>query len=90
MDSSQVIPISLSSSLYWDFPGGPVVKNLPASAANTSLIPGPARSYMPHGNWAQEPQLLKPARPRACAPQREKPPQRETHALKLEHSLHSL
>ena len=31
-------------------PGGPVVKNLPTSAANTSLIPGSARSYMPQGN----------------------------------------
>ena len=27
-----------------DFPGGPVVKNLPANAGNTGWIPGPGRS----------------------------------------------
>ena len=26
--------------LLWDFPGGPVVKNLPSNAGNTGLIPG--------------------------------------------------
>ena len=25
---------------FWDFPFGPVVKNLPANAGNTGLIPG--------------------------------------------------
>ena len=30
-----------------DFPGGPVVKNLPASARDMSLIPGLGRSHMP-------------------------------------------
>ena len=29
-----------------DFPGGPVVKNLPTSAKNTGLIPGLGRSHM--------------------------------------------
>ena len=29
-----------------DFPGGPVVKNPPANAGDTSLIPGPGRSHM--------------------------------------------
>ena len=28
---------------FGDFPGGPVVKNLPCSAKDTSLIPGPKR-----------------------------------------------
>ena len=28
-------------------PGGPVVKNLPASAGDMGLIPGPGRSHMP-------------------------------------------
>ena len=28
-----------------DVPGGPVVKNLPADAGDTSSIPGPGRSY---------------------------------------------
>ena len=27
-----------------DFPGGAVVKNLPANAGDTALIPGPGRS----------------------------------------------
>ena len=27
-----------------DFPGGAVVKNLPANAGDTGLIPGPGRS----------------------------------------------
>ena len=30
-----------------DFPDGPVVKNLPASAGDTGLIPGLGRSPMP-------------------------------------------
>ena len=62
------------------FPGGPVVKNPPWNARDTGLIPGPGRSPMPQGNWACVPQLmslcsgacklrlLKPVRPRACAP----------------------
>ena len=27
--------------MTWDFPGGPVVKNLPASVEDMGLIPGP-------------------------------------------------
>ena len=30
-----------------DFPGGAVVKNLPASAGHTGLSPGLGRSHMP-------------------------------------------
>ena len=30
------------------FPGGSVVKNLPASAGDTGSIPGPGRCHMPH------------------------------------------
>ena len=33
-----------------DFPGGAVVKNLPANAGDTGLIPGPGRSHMPQSN----------------------------------------
>ena len=44
-----------------DFPGGAVVKNLPANARNTGSIPGPGRSHMPQSNWACVSQLLKPA-----------------------------
>ena len=30
-----------------DFPGGTVVKNLPANAGDTGSSPGPGRSHMP-------------------------------------------
>ena len=33
-----------------DFPGGAVVKNPPANAGDTGLIPGPGRSHMPPSN----------------------------------------
>ena len=32
------------------FPGGSVVKNLPANAGDTATIPGPGRSHMPQSN----------------------------------------
>ena len=32
------------------FPGGSVVKNPPANAGGTGLIPGPGRSYIPWSN----------------------------------------
>ena len=48
-----------------DFPGGLVVKNLPANAGDMGSIPGPGRSHMPQSNEARVPQLLKPACPRA-------------------------
>ena len=34
-----------------DFPGDPVVKNLPAKAGNTGSNPGPGRPHMPQGNY---------------------------------------
>ena len=40
------------------FPGGAVVKNLPANAGDTGLSPGLGRSHMLWSNWAHEPQLL--------------------------------
>ena len=33
-----------------DFPGGPVVKSLPATTENPGLIPGPGIFHMPRGN----------------------------------------
>ena len=33
-----------------DFPGGPVVKNLPASAGHTGSIPGLGSFHMPRSN----------------------------------------
>ena len=32
------------------FPGGPVVKNLPANAGDTGSTPGPERFHMPRSN----------------------------------------
>ena len=42
----------------WDFPCGPAVKNPPANAGDTSLIPGLGRSHVPWGSWAHASQLL--------------------------------
>ena len=42
------------------FPGGAVVKNLPANAGDTASSPGPGRSHMPRSGWARVPQLLRP------------------------------
>ena len=35
------------SNVSLDFPGGPLVKNLPANAEEMGLIPGPERLHMP-------------------------------------------
>ena len=37
-------------TLPWDFPGGAVVKNLPANAGDTGSSPGLGRSHMPWSN----------------------------------------
>ena len=42
----------------WGFPGGAVVKNLPANAGDMSSSPGLGISHMPQSSWAREPQLL--------------------------------
>ena len=44
-----------------DFSGGPVVKNLPANAGEHRFNPWCGRFYMPQGNLACVPQLLKPS-----------------------------
>ena len=51
-----------------DFPGGAVVKNLPANAGYMGSSPGPGRSHMPRSNEAHAPQLLS-LRSRAHEPQ---------------------
>ena len=63
------------------FPGGAVVKNLPANAGDTGSRPGPGRSHMPPSNQARVLQLLRlrattteAHAPRAHAPKQEKPP----------------
>ena len=48
-----VIPESKEAtkdSWGWDFPGGLVVKNLPANAEDAGLIPGSGRFHMPRIN----------------------------------------
>ena len=37
-------------SMLKDFPGGPVVKNLPVNARDMGSIPGLERLYIPWGN----------------------------------------
>ena len=54
------------------FPGGTVVKNLPANAGDTGLSPGPGRSHIPQSNEARAPQLLS-LRSRTREPQLLKP-----------------
>ena len=83
------------------FTGGPMVKNSPCNAGDTSLIPALEASHMPWDNYARapkllslcsrayRPQLLKPTPPRAHALQQEKPPQWEAHTPPLERSPHS-
>ena len=39
----------------WGFPGSPVVKNPPAKAGDTDLVPGWGRYHMPQGNRAHVP-----------------------------------
>ena len=50
------------------FPGGAVVKNLPANTEDTGLSPGPGRYHVPQSNKTHVPQLLS-LRSRARKPQ---------------------
>ena len=45
--SSIVSPGNLLEMQILDFPGDPVVKNLPANAGNMGSIPAPGRFHMP-------------------------------------------
>ena len=73
-----------------DLSGGPVVKNFPANAENMDWILGPGE--IPHAMeqlcpWAT---TTEASVPRACVPQRERPPQWEAHTPQLERGPHSL
>ena len=46
---AQIFTALLESPIS-DFPGGTVVKNLPANAGDTGSIPSPGRSHMPQSN----------------------------------------
>ena len=82
-----------------DFAGDLVVKNPPADAGDTSLIPGPRKSHLPQGNQAHVPQLLslrsrahkphalqllKPVCPAARTAPQERPLQWKACTLQLE------
>ena len=58
-------------SIPWGFPGGSVVKNPPASAGDTSLIPDQGRSHMTRRNKAHGPQQLSLCTPTTEAHMRE-------------------
>ena len=46
MTHKHVMSASLIKEKHRDIPGGSVVKNPPANAGDTRLIPGPGRSHM--------------------------------------------
>ena len=64
---------SSSRSLFTGLPWWPVVKNPLCDARDRGSIPRPERSHGWWGSWALVPWPLKPAHPRAWAPQQEKP-----------------
>ena len=57
--SKRVLHWTQIKILAGDFPGGPVLKNLPVNAGDEGPIPGPGRFHMPQGNEARVSQLLK-------------------------------
>ena len=69
-----------------DFPGGPVVKNLPSNAGNTGLIPGWA-TKIPHaaGQLSLHTAATQPVPSGAYMLQLEKPPtyNKRSHVLQL-------
>ena len=44
------VALQAAKECSWGFPGGAVVKNLPASAGDTGSSPGPRTSHMPRSN----------------------------------------
>ena len=42
--------LNIKNKALEDFPGGAVVKNLPANAGGMGPTPGPRRSHVPQGN----------------------------------------
>ena len=69
------------------FPGGPVVKNLPADAEDMGSVASPGRSHMHRSNQACAPQLLSLSS-RAQVPQLLKPVGPEP-VLQSKRSAHS-
>ena len=58
MHKGELIQLSTIKDRPEDFPGGPLVKDLPASAGDMGSIPGLGRVHMPQGNYTHAPQLL--------------------------------
>ena len=50
--------------IFWGFPGGAVVENLPANAGDTGSNPGLGRSHMPRSNRSEERRVGKECRSR--------------------------
>ena len=46
----QLMKLNIRKHTNLDFPGGAVVKNLPANTRDMGLSPGPGRSHMPWNN----------------------------------------
>ena len=63
-----------------DFPGGPVLKNMPANAGDTGSVFGPGRFHLPWRQLNLCASATESSHPRSCAPQQEKPSQWETQA----------
>ena len=42
--------LKMNFFFFFDFPGGPEDKNMPANAGGMDLIPGPGRFHMLRGN----------------------------------------
>ena len=57
-ESQESDTTELLSTHMQGFPGGPVVRNPPCNARDTSLIPDPGRSHIPQENLACVPQVL--------------------------------
>ena len=69
----------LNKMLTRDFSGGTVDKNLPASAGDTGLIPGPGESHTPRSNYGHALQLLSLSTYSLCFTTRETTALRSLH-----------
>ena len=49
-----------STYSHLDFPGGPVVKSLPANAGDVGSVPGLGSFHVPQDDYTQVPRLLSP------------------------------
>ena len=80
MAESELIATS-STTIKWDFPGGPMVKNPPANVGGTGLIPGPGRFPDVEEQLSPYATTTEACLPRAYALQKEKSLQWKAHTL---------